>query len=288
MSDTTRALLLSWEWRTSIVLICGFFAVAYSLGWWRLRRIRGGNSAKVATVWRLVSYWAGWLILFLALVSPIEVLSGQLFTFHMIQHLMIAMFAPPLLWLGEPLPIVMWGLPLRVRLWFGRNLFAKHAPARPYLQSVTQPFVLWGLFFLFLWGWHDANLYNLTLRQGWVHDLEHATFFYSAMGLWWHITGAGPRLHKRFSYMARIGFALACVPANMIAGVAIAMANTVIYTYYETVPFSTFNMDVLTDQKLGGAIMWVPGSMMYVIAVVVLITVWLNEQEKQQRARTAR
>lgn len=284
MSDTTRALLTSWEFQPIIFVVLLAFGVSFTVGWWRLRQ----RGAALSHWWRLLAYWVGLLLVFLALMSPIEVLSGQLFTAHMIQHLMIAMFAPPLLLAPNPLPIIMWGLPLRQRRQIGDLLFSKRSKIRPYLAKLSQPFVAWAAFFLFLWGWHDGNMYNLTLRSEWVHDLEHFTFFYSAMLLWWHITGAAPIFHKRFSYPVRIFFVIACVPANMIAGVVIALADAVIYTYYLSVPFRTFNISVLDDQRLGGAIMWIPGSMMYVIAVIVLVTLWLSEQEREAKLRYVR
>ncbi len=278
MSDSVAAFLGSWEFRPIILIFLASIASLFTLGWFRLRR-RNPNFALAAT-WRLFSYWAGLILLFLALVSPIETLSGQLFLMHMVQHLLIAMFAPPLLLFADPMPIMMWGLPLPVRKEIGRIFLSKKAPVRPYLIILTQPAVAWFVYFLFLWGWHDPSAYNATLRNSLVHDLEHMTFFWSAMLLWWHITGAGPVLHKRFSYIGRIAFTLGCVPANMIAGVVIALADHVIYTYYESIPFRTWGLSVLEDQRIGGAIMWIPGSMMYVIAVIALTTIWLQAQEK--------
>lgn len=279
MDEATSAILRSWNWRFEVLLPLLLFGGTFSLGWWRLRRLP--RSVHLAKVWRLFFYWLGLILLALALISPIETLSGQLFSMHMIQHLLLGMFAPPLLMSADPLPILMWGLPLRVRRGIGRILLSRSAPARPILQKATRPLIAWLTFFVFLWGWHDSNLYNLTLVSEWAHDLEHLTFFASAMLLWWHITGAGPRFHRRFNYPARIGLTLGCIPANMVLGVAIALANGVIYTYYETVPFRIWDISVLDDQRLGGAIMWVPGSMMYVIAVIALVGLWLSAEERQ-------
>ncbi len=281
MSDSVGAFLGSWEFRPIILIFLATLAGLFTLGWYRLRR--RNPAFALAAVWRLLIYWLGLFLLFLALISPIEVLSGQLFLMHMVQHLLIAMFAPPLLLIADPMPILMWGLPMRARKELGNVLLAKKAPLRPMLIMLTQPAVAWGLYFLFLWGWHDPNAYNATLRMPLIHDLEHMTFFWSAMLLWWHITGAGPVLHKRFSYIGRITFTLACVPANMIAGVVIALADNVIYTYYESIPFRTWGLSVLEDQRIGGAIMWIPGSMMYVIAVIALVTLWMNAQERSMK-----
>ena len=38
-------------------------------------------------------------------------------------------------------------------------------------------------------GWHDPNMYNLTLTNELVHDVEHMMFFGISVLFWWHVTG---------------------------------------------------------------------------------------------------
>jgi cytochrome c oxidase assembly factor CtaG len=216
----------------------------------------------------------------LSLLSPIDTLGGLLFTMHMVQHLLLAMIAPPLLMAVDPMPIIMWGMPVRSRRPIGRILFNRQSAIRPIITKVAQPGILLLVYVIFLWGWHDGAMYNLALQNDFVHDIEHLTFFITAMLLWWHIVGAGPRFHKRLSHLARAGLAIAAIPATMIAGVAIAFATAPIYTFYETVP-RLWGMSVMTDQQVGGAIMWIPGSMMFLLAAIVLIGQWLAKEESK-------
>lgn len=290
MDETTSALLLSWEWRIVVWLPLLLLGILFTRGWLRLRHLSKKRPTPIhlAAGWRLIVYWIGLLFLALALLSPIDSLGGQLFTMHMIQHLLLGMYAPPLLLITNPLPIIMWGLPLSVNRPIGRLFFSRSSPIRPYLKAATTPFFIWLLFFVILWGWHDAAFYNLALRSAWVHDLEHLSFFISAMLLWWHITGAGPRFHKRMGSTARLIFTAGCLPINMILGIGIALSDGVIYTYYETLPFRLWNLSILADQSLGGAIMWVFGSMMYVIAILVLISQGIKEEGKNKQGVASR
>lgn len=281
MDPVTRAVLLSWGWRPLVWLPLLGLGLLFFLGWRRLRQLEraGRRPPQLAKGWRLASYGAGLLALVLALLSPIDLLSGQLFFMHMIQHMLLVMVAPPLLLLANPMPILIWGLPLRLRQAAGRQLFGRHASLRRWLTPLTQPLVVWLAYFFILWGWHDPNAYNATLRNELVHDVEHLTFFGSAMLLWWHITGAGPRWHKRFSYLGRTAYSLASVPGNMVLGVAIALAESPIYTYYLSVP-RLWGISVLTDQQISGVIMWIPGSMMHLIAAIVLIARWQRQEAR--------
>ena len=286
MSDTAWAVLASWELRPEVIFLLGMMLVTYLVGWVRLRRLdRNGQPIKLASVWRLFAYVMAVFSLVLALISPIEVLSGQFFFMHMIQHLLVVMFAPPLLWIANPFPVVMWGLPARWRTVIGRLLFVKNSSIRQGLTKITTPGLGVCCYFAILWGWHDPGMYNWTLVNDLVHDVEHISFYLSAMVTWWSIIGAAPRFRKRLGFTVRIVLSLISLVANMATGVVIAMSPNVLYTYYETVPFRLWNMSVLYDQSLGGAIMWVPGSMMYVLAIIVLAAGLISSQEKNRLPR---
>jgi cytochrome c oxidase assembly factor CtaG len=274
MDPTLSVLLLSWAWRPEIILSLGLAAALHLAGRWQLKR-RG--SARLVNPWRTVSYLAGLAVVWIALMSPIDVLSGQFFFMHMIQHLLLVMIAPPLLWLARPMPVAMWGLPQGLRLEVGRWLRAE-SPLRRAARGLTTPGLVWLYFVAFLVGWHDANAYNATLESDLVHDLEHLSFFVTAMLFWWHVIGAAPRFHKKMSRGVRAGYALSVVPPTALTGIAIAFTSQPIYTYYTTVP-RLGEMTVLQDQMLGGVIMWIPGSMMYIVAALVLITQMVRETD---------
>lgn len=288
MDPVISSILRSWAIRPGILLIFIALGIFYTLGWIRLRSKSKAN--KGVTVWHLVAYLTALLLLIIALMSPLDVLGGQLFYMHMIQHLLLTMFVAPLLMLANPLPFVLWGLPTKLRQTAGRGLsklLSKNAPFRKQLKAVTRPGVSWALMAVLLWGWHDPNLYNAALRSDFVHDLEHFTFFFSALLYWWHVTGAGPKIHKLMSRPMRVGYLLAGVPVNMAPGIVISFATNVLYTHYQTVPRlpAPFTMSVIDDQTIGGIIMWVPGSMMYIIAALVVIARWLQTEESKAPLR---
>lgn len=300
MDDVTRAILQSWNWRIEIIVVLIVFGTLYTRGWFRLRRRTAGSYAadrtrrrspwRLAVRWRLVCYWIGLIFIVLALLSPIDPLGQQLFLMHMIQHLLLIMLAPPLLLVANPMPFVLWGMPDGLRLRVGAFLawlLRKDAPFRKGLLFLTNPGILWMLWVIALFAWHDPGLYNAALEIGWVHDLEHWSFFLTSMLLWWNVTNAGPRIHKKISLLARIGFLIAAVPPNMLLGVILSFSEP-LYTYYESVP-RPWAVSLAADQQIGGVIMWVPGSMMYVIAALILIARLLNgaEQQSLQRRETA-
>lgn len=281
MDPVLRAALSSWDWRFEVIIPLAILGLLFTSGWRRLRSRTERSSAqdnrkpptRLGAVWRPISYWAGLLVIALALVSPIDVLVQQLFFTHMTQHLLLIMIAPPLLLLPNPMPFLLWGLPTRLRFLAGRFiglLLNKNSMTGSLIRKVTTPGIIYLTFIIIIFGWHDPNLYNAALRSEFVHDLEHITFFLAGMLFWWQVIGAGPVIHKQFGQIGRIVFTLAAIPPNMALGIVLAFTPVVIYTFYNDAP-RLLNMSPLTDQQLSGIIMWIPGSMMYLIAALILI-----------------
>ena len=311
----TRALLLSWDLRIEVLLLLGLLAVVYLRGWLRLRALpvsptpegshlpgraapglRGSakqspaqeslrDSAKqsqhrpLAAGWRLATYWLGLLTIAAALMSPVEVLSGQLFFMHMTQHLLLTMVAVPLLLIGNPFPVLVWGLPRRARRPVSA-LLSEGSRWRSVLAKATGPGIAWLLYVIVLIGWHDPLLYNLALRNQFAHDLQHLSFFISTALLWWHILGVAPRLHRSLSTGQRIIYTISVVPVNVIIGVVIAFAPSPVYVHYLDVP-RLLGLSVMQDQMIAGILMWIPGSEMFFWAALIVLTQVVNAEAKK-------
>ena len=284
MDSFFRAILQSWEWRGEIILVLGGAGAIYILGWSQIRRRQRPDHSQraLATFWRLGAYLTGLAALGAALMSPLDSLGGQLFSMHMLQHLVLVMIAPPLLWLANPFLFLLWGTPRPVRSTPRRGvrgsigrLLNRRARFRQALRWATTPLMALLLFMICLWGWHIPAAYEAALRHDWVHDLEHLTFFVTAMLYWQCVLGAAPHLH-RFSRGARLLMLLATVPFNIALGMIIALADKPIYGHYLTV-LRLWGVTVMQDQMLSGFIMAAPGSMMYLIAALVLAGQILRE-----------
>lgn len=297
----TKALLLSWDLRPEVLLVLGLAAIVYFIGWLRLRRLplshAGATSApslsssrptltepvgaprRLAARWRLVTYWLGLVTVGIALMSPVDVLSSQLFFMHMTQHLLLSMLAVPLLMIGNPFPVLVWGLPPRGRRGVS-TLLNERSIVRRVLAKALSPGVSWLLYVIALIGWHDPLLYDAALRNPFVHDLQHLSFFFTTALLWWHVLGVAPRLHRTLSVGQRIIYTISVVPVNMIIGVVIAFAPTPIYQYYTHVP-RLLNLSLMGDQMIAGILMWIPGSEMFFWAALIVLTQVINKEAQK-------
>src|SRR5499433_2264798 len=98
--------------KTFLSLVLLGAATAYVRGW---RRLRIAGYAQ--PLWRPASYILGLAFVAGALLSPLDELAAERFSAHMAQHLLLTMMAAPLLLLGNPLSLVLWGVPAAARRW---------------------------------------------------------------------------------------------------------------------------------------------------------------------------
>jgi cytochrome c oxidase assembly factor CtaG len=278
MDPTPGALLVAWSWRADVVVVLITLGTAYMIGWWRLRK----RGFRVAHQWRVLVYLAGLGSVGLALLSPIEALGSHLFLMHMVQHELLIMVGAPLLLLADPLAVLLWGLPRKLRLSV-RHLLARGAMVRRLLHVATWMPIAWGIYVVNLWVWHIPGVYEAAIRNHLVHDLEHLTFFATAVLFWWPIINPAPRLHGQIAYGFRILYILAATFQTVALGFAIAVTERVLYSHYAAAP-RLWGLSPLDDQAYGGAIMSEAG-MMFLIPLLVLVNRWLNEEERRTRLR---
>ncbi len=260
-----------------MVLVIAVLASAYLAGW---RRLRSAGHRRLARGWRLLLYLAGLGALGVALLSPIERLASLLFAAHMVQHLLLTMAVAPLLLLGNPLPVSLWGLPRRARRAAGR-LLARNAACRKVLWVVTLSPVAWLLHVGILWSWHLPAAYEAALRNDLIHDVEHLTFFGTALLFWWPIIQPAPHLHRRVHPAVGVVYLLAATGQTILLGALIALPERVRYAYYAA-PGRPFGLSPLDDQALAGGIMWTSAHM-YLIPLLLVVARGLGHERRHTR-----
>ena len=269
---TNAASASDWQWRPEVLSPLILFGTLYGRGWFRLRSL---NPSAVSTG-QFALYLLGLSAICVALVSPIDSLATSLLSMHMVQHLLLLMIAPLCIFLADPLPSFLWGLPSKLRLRAG-FLLSPGSLVRRVLWTLTLLPVSWTIYVLNLWAWHSPALYQVALREPMIHDAEHFLFFLTALLFWWPIVNPSPRLHGEISYGYRIIYLVAATLQNTLLGMAISIPERVLYPLYATVP-QLRALAPIDDQALGGGIMWVSGHM-YLIPILVLVARLVKQEE---------
>jgi cytochrome c oxidase assembly factor CtaG len=240
-------------WLGLILLGAGYF---YATG---VLEQRDPEAVSQRQMWFFIS---GLIVIFVALQSPIDTYADNAFWVHMIQHLLLILVAAPLLLLGTPAAFV--------------RPLVRHPVGLSIMRVLTNPGVAWLLatsVFLF---WHIPSLYNAAVLDAKIHALEHLTFLLTAILFWWPIYSPLPEL-PRLSRGTQVGYLLLSCQPNVILGAVLVFGHAYYGVYAGAIHLG--NISPLADQQIGGAIMWVPGNLVFLVIVSKLFFDWFNEHE---------
>jgi cytochrome c oxidase assembly factor CtaG len=216
-----------WDWAFDppLVLVIDL-AILYAIG---ARRTVTPARKRGAQRWRAACFYLSLFVLAVALASPIERLSADLFWVHMIQHVLLIVVAAPLFVIAAPW-IRLWRcLPLDTRRWLARGLShgERTAPLRALSRALGRPVPSFVVFSVVLLGWHVPALFDATLES------------------------------------------------TTPLAVVLALAPHPLYSYYAHLSSRPGGISAMADQQLAAGIMWVPGSVTFLIVLFVYVHRWL-------------
>ena len=263
MDPVAPAVLASWTLDLKVVCLLLAVAVLYLRGWLRLR----SELPRKYTTGRLLAFAGGLLAVLLALASPVDAFGGFLLQAHMIQHLLLIMVAPPLLLLGQPVLPLLRGLPQFV---FKDALgpFLSCRELRRFGRAIVHPIVSWLALASVIVVWHMPRFYELALHSQAWHQAEHACFFWSAVMFWWPVIGVWPS-HPVWPRWAMIPYLALADLVNTGLSAVLTFSDHVLYPTYQLAP-RLWGISALADQAAAGAIMWVPGSIAFLVPAMIL------------------
>jgi len=264
-------------WALDPLVILGIFLAGYLYATGLDRWERPSHPVKI---WQRVSFFTGLAAVFLALQSPIDVYSEYLLAVHQLQHTLLRMVGPLLMLLGAPLTPMLRGLPpwalQEVVRPVVRNAFARRA-----YNFFTNPVAVAFLFLGVMYFWQVPSPHNLALRSHLIHHLMHLTMLLSGLVFWWVIIDPKPH-RSRLHYGLRVLYLGLVVIPNTFLGAGLTFAEQVLYSGYGEVG-RIAGISPLTDQQIGGLIIWAIGDMMCIGAAGVVMVMWVQQEEAKEQ-----
>jgi putative membrane protein len=253
------------------LIVAAVVAGWQEIGLWRLgRRSRPERTRerRLRSLW----FYAGLVVLLLAVESPIDYWADDYFFVHMIQHLLLMFAAPSLIVAGAPWQPLLDALPGRAGRSATRGVLAGgwSRPLRALGGLALRPWVSIGIFNAVMIFWHLPGPYDLAERNQAVHIwLMHGSFFAAGVLFWLQFIPSPP-FRRRMPLLSRAGALL--VTNVIMIGLAMALsifASRSVYPVYAHVPGVT--LPPFADQQIGAAILWVCGDFWAVPTMITII-----------------
>jgi len=263
-----------WDWSLNPPLV---LVIALAALYWLGKRSTVTPSRTRSTQrWRDAAFYAALATLAVALSSPLDQLSEQLFWAHMVQHVMLLMVAAPLFVLARPWIRLWRAIPLSGRRPLARGLShgERAAPLRAASRTLGSPTASFVLFCGVLLAWHLPATFDATLRSSPLHALEHTLFFLTALMFWKQVIPSQP-LRSRMLAPQRVLYAVGAMIVSWMLAVVLAVAPHPLYSFYAHETFRPGGISAMADQQLAAGIMWVPGSITFLAVVFAYVHRWL-------------
>ena len=253
------------------LIICLFGAWLYTV------RVIGpqalGPGVQVVSRRQTVYFVAAMVMLYLASDWPVHDIGEQyLYSAHMLQHMMLAYFLPPLAILAFP-------------EWLLRLLVGQGRGYRV-VQFITKPVIAGVTFNLVVMITHVPGLVNASADNGILHYSLHFTLVMSALLMWMPVIGPFKELHMGYAGKMIYLFLQSVVP-TVPAG-WLTFAESVVYKHYD-IPVRVWGMAVRDDQQVAGAIMKIGGSVFLWTIVIYMFfkrfTVGFDAEQTYRRER---
>jgi putative membrane protein len=267
MPPSVTAVFATWDFPPFVCATLAIVTIVYWRGWLRIRRTR----PAIFPTWRLACFLGAVAALVIAVSSPLDTFSDRLLVLHMAQHFVLMSVAPPLIVLSAPTVPMLRGLPR----WFVRPVLGPLIRThwlRGFFKTLVRPRVAWILMNAAYIGWHIPAAYEFALSSENWHNLEHACFFFASVLFWWPIVEPWPSHYSGSRWML-LPYLLAADIINTGVSAFLCFSGRLVYPSYGQGP-RIFDISPLDDQVAAGGLMWVFGSIVFIVPAMI-ITVYL-------------
>lgn len=268
-----------WSWEPWLLVCLAAAVVPYVAGMLRM----GARRTQILGRWRAPSFFGGLLLLFLALMSPLDEVADSLFSAHMLQHMLLLLVIPPMLVYGRPVITWLWAFDTDARRAVVRGW--KWSKLEAMFGFLMRPLCVWTLLTAALCCWHLPGPYDAAVRHEWLHDLEHLSFLAFALAFWTIVIEPYGR-RRALGYGATAVFVVSSGFVMSLIGAILVFATTPLYAVHLHTT-QAYGLTPLEDQQLAGIIMWIPSNLVHVAALSVVFFAWFRADERRARGRVA-
>ncbi|RIJ76687.1 copper resistance protein CopD [Nakamurella silvestris] len=271
----------AWQWLTvwRFDFLFGTLAIVlaalYLVGVYRLKK--RGDSWKTS---RTVAWLCGCFALLIATSSGVGAYAEAQFSVHMLAHMILGMGAPILLVLGGPTTLALRVLPVGPKGVPGAREAIVGLMHSRVLRWLTHPLVVFVLFIGSFFAIYFTPLFDVMVESHIGHVIMTAHFLIVGYLYYWVIIGVDPS-PRRLAPMFKLGLLLGALPFHAFFGLALMNSKSIVgANYYQTIA-APWVPNLLSDQRLGGAIAWGGSELPLIIVIIALLSQWSKSDARE-------
>ncbi|WP_161632036.1 cytochrome c oxidase assembly protein [Nakamurella lactea] len=232
---------------------------------------------------RTISWIVGWLLILFATSSGFGAYATAQFSIHMMTHMVLGMMAPILLVLGGPVTLAMRALPAAHKPQPpGMRELVVRIVHSPLAKAATHPLVVFPLFIGSFYAIYFTPLFDTLMSNHIGHVIMGFHFLLVGYLYYWVIIGVDPA-PRRLPPMLKLGLLLGALPFHAFFGLTLMNSHSAMAAdYYRSLslPWVT---DLVSDQRLGGAIAWGATELPIIIVVIALMAQWSSSDAREAK-----
>lgn len=243
--------------------------------YWHARGLARTPPAERPALWRTVFYYIGIAAIWIVLQTRFEYMAQHMFFLNRIQHVVMHHLGPFLIALAWPGAILTRGMPEPVLV------FLRSRPVRTVTAIVQQPFLAAVLFFGLIALWLTPPIHFRAMIDPTLYSVMNWSMVVDGLFFWCLVLDPRPAPPAFASFAIRATLTMLVMFPQIITGSLIAFVEHDIYTFYDWCGRLYPSVGAIDDQQYGGLIVWIPSSMMSVIALIIVINFLRQAEEKQ-------
>lgn len=251
-----------------------FLASVLGLVWF----FRGAASAQDEArppLWRKVAFTLGVVSIYVVLQTRVDYFALHMFFLNRVQHLVMHHLGPFLIALGCGGATVKAGMPPPLARWL------EHRWLRRCLAVLQHPVVAPVLFFGLIYLWLVPAVHFRAMLDPRLYKVMNWSMVGDGLLFWSLVLDPRPRPPARLSFPVRGALGLLVMFPQIALGALISFSNEDIYPYYAFCGRLFPSISAVTDQSIGGIVIWLPASMMSVVALLLVINFMRLEEDRR-------
>ena len=225
----------------------------------RALRVLRGRGVAVPR-WQIAAWHGGIALWVIGFFSPVHAYGEELLSAHMVQHLLIADLAAPLLLVGARNPVLGFLLPRSALV-----PLARADRLRGAFRVLRRPLVAVPVYALVLYSWHFAFLFEAAVRYPAVHAVQHMSFVAIGVLVWW--SALEPKRRRVPGQLWKVPYLIGARMLGMFLGMSFVLIRVPIYTGVYASGERALGLDAVADQQVAGALMVIVDLLIMVVAL---------------------